>query len=163
MAETAEFIEPIEIDAPPPEASSITNVYEPPLPDLSSVTNVDDSDLLLEDERPGAPPFVAPTFPKAPAGPSVWQRIAKIKNKGTLVAWAVTGLLGLLVVLQRSGGFHSMAAAVGQAHEYEALEKVLIGGPGSGTVRSAKQRFEELVPQDSVPFAMVHERVSGGR
>lgn len=149
MADTAEFIQPIELESPPPEASS--------------VTSVDESELFIEEDRAPVPLAVAPTLPTASARPTVWQRLAKVKNKATLVAWAVTGFLGLLVVLQRNGALHSAAEMVGQVERYEALERDLVGGPGEGTVRGAKQRWTELVPEDSVPFSKVEERLTAER
>lgn len=89
-------------------------------------------------------------------------RLAQVKNKGTIVAWALSLLVGLTIVLQRNGTLHSLAAGWGVADGYEALEKSVFGGPGEGTARSAKRLLGDVVPPGLTPFSEVEARVKAG-
>jgi hypothetical protein len=123
--------------------------------DEPSVTSVADSELLFEQP--------AKTAPRKRSGLAsrAWQSLVRRNGKVTLVAWFVTGAVGLFVVLHQHGVLHRAASLVGMASAYETLEKDLLGGPGVGTVRGAKQSFKQSPAHDLVPFSKVEERVRG--
>lgn len=128
------------------------------VPELDSITLVQDSELVMEVE-PRAFDQRLPLFKRWMA------RAPRVKNKGRLAAWAIAGLIGLAVILQRNGALHATASFAGQGERYEALERDLIGGPASGTVRSVQDLWRAKVPEGTVPFSEVvsREKAKGAR
>jgi len=114
------------------------------LPELSSVANVSDDDLFEEEsvQQVAAAPAPAQVSP-APSMPAKKSRLS-VRTKMTLGVWALSAAVSTVVILQRNGAFYAVADWMGQADGYDALEKDLIGGPGSGTVRSVEQLAEDL-------------------
>src|SRR5690606_2116794 len=113
---------------PPPELQSVTSVYDRP-----------------------------PTVERAGASPSafkrVWHRAILQENRLMLAVWVLLGTLGLTLILQRSGALYAAFSWIGQERQYEALETDLLGGPSSGTVRSAEKLWAETIPAEKFPFS----------
>lgn len=108
---------------------------------------------------PNVVPFDEPNpFARGRSG-GLFSRLSQVKNKGTLIVWGLSFSLGLTIVLQRNGTFHSVAESFGLSETYESFEKSVFGGPGEGTVRSAKRLWGEVVPSELTPFTEVEARV----
>lgn len=133
-----------------------------PLSDASAIG------LELPSLKAARPPTVAPTsvaqleepnpFARGRSG-GLFSRLSQVKNKGTFIAWGLSFSLGLTIVLQRNGTFHSMAEGLGLSETYESFEKSVFGGPGEGTARSAKRLWGEVVPPELTKFVEVEARV----
>lgn len=107
--------------------------------------------------RPVAAKFASDPF----ARPSLKDRLARTKNKGTIAVWLISLGISSTIVLQRNGTFRSMAESWGVKDAYVSFEKDVFGGPGVGTPVQAEERFQGLFERAPMPFSEVEARVSG--
>lgn len=112
--------------------------------------------------KPEGAQQVGAQFSRDPfARPSLGQRLAALKNKGTIAVWVISLGVSTTIVLQRNGTLRSVAEGWGMKDGYVSFERDVFGGPGEGTVPAAESRWNELVPEGSTPFSEIDARLSG--